>query len=108
MKNSMSHGVVVIIVEIRTEDSHSFDVMVAMIGEFCDFNSLGISVRFMIVVFVSGSSTVSFARSMVLLKRSSCLILTFEWCLVALILKFGVVNEHEWSRRSATVYFPGW
>ena len=91
----MSHGVAVIIAEIMTEDSHSFDVMVAMNGEFCLFNSLGISVRFIIVVSVSGSNTVSFARSMVLLKISSCLILTFEWCLVALILKLGVVTEHE-------------
>ena len=91
----MSHGVAVIIVAIMTEESHSFDVMVAMNGEFCILISSGISVRFMIVVFVSGSSTVSFARSMVLLKKSSCLILTLEWCLVALILKLGVVIEHE-------------
>ena len=72
---SMIHGVKVISKEMVTDESHSLDVSVSMIGEVCVFSSIGILVRFMIIVSVSFSSVVVFARAMVHLKSSSCLML---------------------------------
>ena len=106
MRNSVSHGIAVIIVEMIAEDIHSFEVIVAMNSDSCELRASGIFVRFMIVVFVSGSSATAFARSMVLLKVISCFIFKLERSLVALILKFGVVSEHECSRCIANVCLP--
>ena len=61
--------------EMVTDDSHSLDVIVSMIGEVCVFSSIGIFVRFMIIVSVSLSRVVVFARAMVHLISSSCLML---------------------------------
>ena len=94
----MSHGVAVITIEMMAEDIHSFEVMVAMNSVSCELRASGIFVRFMIVVLVSGSSFTVFACFMVLSSVNSCFIFKLERSLVALILKFGVVSEHDSSR----------